>query len=436
MKNREYKETAVSVVKTEHHYITCPICQAEGSKGPGSFDHLLENVDKSKKPYEVAPRFCASCGAGFIIQVQTDHTVKTCHISNRIELWHLLRLFRPLDNGQTVHIVVKGNATVAVGDTFDVEESHPRWGSYYYIDEGTCPVNYLRVPIKLDDDADPHGIFQHQETIIAPEDSERFPRDRYGLGLNDDEECWKELFSTLREADEKEVEGEAVVGIDQFVSVTPDPKGLTPEEVVQGWSPPVTIRIQNVIDTPPNDGDTKPPYLYVPCQKYDLKFKDSTKDGEYTYRGGNSDALIFCRETDATIIVIDYKEIVKAEAVGSMWSAKIVVDPVKTFLAGENLLAEMIRNNEKALQKVLQQGIEEYQMQNPSEENLKDELQVDARYKLTFVKTGRPTATEGVYKYKGTNEKVGRMWFEPCFEMTFPAIFVLREQIESIERII
>jgi hypothetical protein len=87
----------------------------------------------------------------------------------------LLRL--DVQTPKPIHIVVQGhlfyrfdasvpdakeNALKSALDKRNTDED-----SYFY-KHHTCPWNYLQVPIKEGDDADPHGLFVHQETILKP----------------------------------------------------------------------------------------------------------------------------------------------------------------------------------------------------------------------------------------------------------------------------
>lgn len=88
-------------------------------------------------------------------------------------------------DGTEVHIVVEGLGFSEADQPFLYGEHDE-----YFYNEGTCPWNYLRLPIKAGDDADPHGIFVHQETIPRPAG--------YDGGSLDGIEQWRAWFPSLQ----------------------------------------------------------------------------------------------------------------------------------------------------------------------------------------------------------------------------------------------
>lgn len=60
-----------------------------------------------------------------------------------------------------------------------------------YLEENTCPVNFMRLPVLLKGDMDPHGLFEFcGETLARPDDQ--------GDETFSPEYDWEEIFPELR----------------------------------------------------------------------------------------------------------------------------------------------------------------------------------------------------------------------------------------------
>lgn len=166
---------AAVAIKTQT-YLSCPECGADahswGERAVGS---------------SFGPWYCDDCGFG-IKGVATEDGADIEEAGGRkLNTLVLLRLYEPLKNGNSVHIVVEGMTFVKPGQDPDFSNDE------YFYNEHTCPWNYLRLPLKDGEDCDPHGVFVHQETILMP--------DGYDSSIDGLDE-WKMLFSSLRDETE------------------------------------------------------------------------------------------------------------------------------------------------------------------------------------------------------------------------------------------
>ena len=152
-------------------FISCPGCN-ESTHRCG---HL-------KSGAQFGPWYCKNCGLGIKGVATSDGAdIEICK-DRHVKTLSLLRLFEPLSNGESVHIVVEGSVSISPGENPDFSHND------YLYNEHQCPWNYLRIPLKCGDDTDPHGVFQHQETILMPEDYD-------GHSFE-----WSDLFPSLSEA--------------------------------------------------------------------------------------------------------------------------------------------------------------------------------------------------------------------------------------------
>jgi hypothetical protein len=131
------------------------------------------------------PWYCDECGLG-IRGVATDDGADIESVADRqLKTLVLLRLYDPLKDGEVVHIVVQGMAFAEEGEEPDFEHD------VYFYNEHTCPWNYLRIPLRVGEDSDPHGVFQHQETVLMPKDYD--DHEVFANGAN-----WADVFPSLR----------------------------------------------------------------------------------------------------------------------------------------------------------------------------------------------------------------------------------------------
>ena len=80
--------------------------------------------------------------------------------------------------GEPVYFVVEGLATWPM--TYDELQEKD---SYFY-EEGTCPTNFIRIPmISHGGDADPHGVFEHVETVWMLSEYDADDADDYLLSV-------------------------------------------------------------------------------------------------------------------------------------------------------------------------------------------------------------------------------------------------------------
>ena len=160
----------------------CPEC--------GSLEHSYGHLADGST---FGPWYCDECGCSVRGRVTGESVDIELHTERKINTLVLLRLREPLATGEQVHVVVKGMTFCAPGETPDFEHD------VYFYEEHTCPWNWLRLPIKEDDDTDPHGLFVHQETVLMPQGYGDFSNHLDGI------EQWRELFESLR-ADGAEVQ--------------------------------------------------------------------------------------------------------------------------------------------------------------------------------------------------------------------------------------
>ena len=91
---------------------------------------------------------------------------------NHMENWmvdtaELLVMDKSITGSNDVYIVVKGSCPCDENGNLDVS------GKAYFYELHTCPYNYLRFNIRLNNDNDdPHGIFQWVESVKRPENFE------------------------------------------------------------------------------------------------------------------------------------------------------------------------------------------------------------------------------------------------------------------------
>lgn len=147
-----------------------------------SYEHL--SIGQSFGPW-----YCDHCGCGIRGEITGDGIELLRDKERKAKTLVLLRLDAELE--EPIHIVVEGAAFYPEGGNLESVIKRKQDLDAYYYDEHTCPWNYLRVPIKKGNDADPHGIFVHQETILMPDGYDRIEVD--------DIEAWRELFPSLKE---------------------------------------------------------------------------------------------------------------------------------------------------------------------------------------------------------------------------------------------
>lgn len=150
--------TRITPAKFEKVFV-CPDCKLTWHS---SYSHV--------KPGETwGPWYCRHCGCGVRGKVTEEGTDIEVVDDKKTKTLVLLRLDE--DVTPPIHLLIEGFVHCPRGvdpkDYIESEEyiSHMR----YYYNEGTCPWNYLRLPIRQGEDTDPHGIFTYQETVLWPE---------------------------------------------------------------------------------------------------------------------------------------------------------------------------------------------------------------------------------------------------------------------------
>ena len=167
-------EAVIKEVVTTQKLFACPEC--------GSLEHSCDHL---KAGQSFGPWYCDKCGCSILGTVTESGADIRIHKDRKANSLVLLRLNVPGTEDKPVHIVVKGFAFHKKGETPEFDGD----GTRYFYDEGTCPWNYLRLPIKEGDDIDPHGLFVFEDAVAMP--------DGYEDSL-DGIEQWRELFPTLR----------------------------------------------------------------------------------------------------------------------------------------------------------------------------------------------------------------------------------------------
>lgn len=171
---------AVTAIKTEMTKLfACPDC--------GSMEHSYGHLSAGDN---FGPWYCDKCGCSASGVVSEDGVDIERGKDRKARTLVLLRLNGSSTNTDAIHIVVEGMVFYPEGGRPVIDLARDE----YFYNEHTCPWNYLRLPIKKGDDCDPHGLFVHQETVLAPEeycgdlDTDGFPS----------VENWREIFPSLR----------------------------------------------------------------------------------------------------------------------------------------------------------------------------------------------------------------------------------------------
>lgn len=158
--------TIASPTRDGLHTFYCPNCnKIHGS----TVDHLEPGKDGWRWT-------CDHCCRGINVSVGKTPGYVVCGLTNNYCFKTLVLLRLNVPTPEPIHIVVEGIWHVNV-DEFDHRDpkvifaqqlvDRPKKDEYHY-NEHTCPWNYLRLPIMVGEDSDPHGIFVHQETIAMP----------------------------------------------------------------------------------------------------------------------------------------------------------------------------------------------------------------------------------------------------------------------------
>lgn len=147
-------------------YLSCPRCDYPAHR----VDHIID------EPKTYGPWHCNECGLAIKFNVNRSKRIDTIITIEEDGPWlSLLKL--NIDSQTPIFIITKTN--------FKMGE--------YWVNEGTCPSNILRMPILCGTDFDPHGIFELLETVPCPDDWS-------WNGFRDtNEHRYEDVFSKLKE---------------------------------------------------------------------------------------------------------------------------------------------------------------------------------------------------------------------------------------------
>lgn len=159
-------------------YFVCPECNTPHSS---TFDHI-------KTGGTFGPWYCDTCGSSVFGRVTKDGVELARGNDKKAKTLVLLRL--NIETDKPVHVIVKGMLFYGYDETPGSKLQDQQSHDEYFYNEHTCPWNWIRKPIKVGDDCDPHGVFVHQETILMPEEFED--------GNIHDIETWADLFPSIR----------------------------------------------------------------------------------------------------------------------------------------------------------------------------------------------------------------------------------------------
>lgn len=168
---------ATIITETKQSFL-CPKCNVQWKCG---FDHISRSIT-------FGPWYCHHCGHGVYGRVTDDDLQLEESGDHRHKTLVLLRL--DIEIAEPIHIVINGGMICKEGADLTAELAELQRHNEFLYAEHTCPWNYLRVRIKEGDDCDPHGIFVHQETVLAPPDVDSQDLDHI--------DYWRALFPSLR----------------------------------------------------------------------------------------------------------------------------------------------------------------------------------------------------------------------------------------------
>lgn len=180
----------VIIPETSKKVFLCPDCKKPWNS---SYHHV-------KPGGNFGPWYCEHCGCGVRGTVTADGADIETTDEKKAITNVLLRLCTKQDqmtidmdepifdeNVKPIYIIVEHMMFYPRGaKPEDYLEERQGLDRYRY-NEGTCPWNYLQLPIRFGEDTDPHGIFAHVETILKPEGAE--------------EAAW-EMFKTFQTTDQ------------------------------------------------------------------------------------------------------------------------------------------------------------------------------------------------------------------------------------------
>ena len=185
-KKNDHVWLPAATVTTRKVELLCLACE----KPISTFDHL--KVDQ-----EAGPWYCDHCGVGHYIKKKEAGVFLTKNGGRKMNTLVLLKLRQQTD--KPVHIVVEGVMYVSYGQDVYTALQYQRDNDRYFYNEHTCPSNFLGVRISENGDADPHGVFEHVETIIKPDcDAHGHISTMAGYKFPHDYLAWMDLFPILQ----------------------------------------------------------------------------------------------------------------------------------------------------------------------------------------------------------------------------------------------
>lgn len=175
------------------------ICTHCNKETTSQIDHIDLNVNDRS----IGTWHCSNCGMGNSLSIVDNVLMVTPSVEREVKTISLLRSFEPLLSGDYIYLFIKTSSwSDKNGNIGSIEEINSK--KEYYINQSTCPVNWLKCDIVHDNDFDPHGVFVHVRTIIAPEaphalysnsgDTEADPDETYDSCIGFNENVLRELF--------------------------------------------------------------------------------------------------------------------------------------------------------------------------------------------------------------------------------------------------
>lgn len=161
----------------------------------------IDHIDLNVPDRDIGGWHCQGCGMENVLSIVNKTLMITPSLKKETKLISLLKSFEPLMSGDYIYIFIKTSSRSGkdgVVDSLDKINDDKE----YWINQHTCPSNWLRHSISHDNDLDPHGVFQHVRTIIAPEAPHLLYTDNCRDVPDPDENyntCWSFNEKVLRE---------------------------------------------------------------------------------------------------------------------------------------------------------------------------------------------------------------------------------------------
>lgn len=138
------------------NYIRCPTC-GEGEESGFEFTHFVADG----RDTTFGPWHCKTCGRGIRGSYHaTDQSVDIEVLDASQDHKPGLMLVRLDPGDKPIHLILD-------------QTIYPGWEDHnyrYLVEEHSCPVNFLRIPIIAGTGTDPHGVLRFVQIIERPED--------------------------------------------------------------------------------------------------------------------------------------------------------------------------------------------------------------------------------------------------------------------------